>query len=341
MDEHLERYIKHLEVEEKKQLTQNLELISRFRLFCLEKGLSLKDENFRYLQTIGIVAISPNILYSLCPAIVFDKEGLVDFNILKKVLKIHKMRPGMIVNENFLILASPYFRRGYYEENNFAPRFIELFWSLDNLDCEQYISLDANRLRVDVNGPLYFERDTWYGARFNKKIEDICDGVVKLRPPSDINVTDIGYFFANAYSLDILWTTKGGIKTFQLEEFKTEEITVNLDSEIYYPVRYIHAEYDLETSCFRHFDGAIHFYTKEEYFQRRESDFNYNEKSSTHLKPKSMKLFKFNGNIPVEVWIKFTSQFLTGNPLIIEYFQDEYPDYVNDALLRIRSINNK
>ena len=30
---------------------------------------------------------------------------------------------------------------------------------------------------------------------------------------------------------------------------------------------------------FRHFDGAIHFYTENEYLSRRDSDFNYNSKT--------------------------------------------------------------
>ncbi len=86
------------------------------------------------------------------------------------------------------------------------------------------------------------------------------------------------------HSLDIKWETKNNIKSFQAEEFKTEEIKIEYENGSFHPVRYIHAEYDLTEKVFRHFDGAIHFYTEDEYYRRRDSDFNFNKKNTTHIK---------------------------------------------------------
>ena len=160
----------------------------------------------------------------------------------------------------------------------------------------------------------------------------INDGITKLRPPLDLGEYDISFFFKEAYSLDIKWDSKDGVKTFQSEEFKTEKVKVSFEGKDYYPVRYIHAEFDLKKNNFRHFDGAIHLYTEEEYFRRRDSDFNYNAKNQSHIKTKSLKLFKMNGEINVKTWVEFSSHFCTGNPLIIEYFEGEYPENIKKLI---------
>lgn len=181
--------------------------------------------------------------------------------------------------------------------------------------------------------------DTWYGAQFNNKIDLIPDGIVKLRPPMDVEYTYISSFFRNSYSLDIKWTTKNNIKSFQAEEFKTEEIKIIKNNVEYFPVRYIHAEYDLQKGYFKHFDGAIHFYNENEYYSRRDSDFNYNNKNQGHIKTLSQKLFKMNGIVSVNTWIKFCSHFFAGNPLIFEYFEDKYPNHINEILEKLRLRN--
>ena len=134
---------------------------------------------------------------------------------------------------------------------------------------------------------------------------------------------------------------KGRIKSFQAEEFKTEKIKITKEGFTYYPVRYVHAEFDLDKNHFRHFDGAIHFYTEEEYYARRKSDFNYNAKNSTHIKTLSEKLFKLNGVVSIEQWIEFTGHFLTGNSLVFEYFEGKYPDAISEILEKVRLHNNQ
>lgn len=84
------------------------------------------------------------------------------------------------------------------------------------------------------------------------------------------------------------------------------------------------------------FDGAIHLYSETEYFQRRDSDFNYNKKSQSHIKADSLKLFKMNGSVNIDSWILFSSHFFTGNPLIVEYFEGQYPKHVKEIIENIR-----
>ncbi|MDE5492234.1 hypothetical protein [Elizabethkingia meningoseptica] len=336
MNDSQKRYLQALQEEEKEELEKHSSQISSFKEFMKKKGVELTDSNFNFHRTTGVIASYPNIVGFLHENLVNDKEGLMSFSDLCKNFTKKSFMNGYLYGENFMLMANSYFRRGFHEVNNYAPRFIELFWNFTDDDIDAYISLDMDRVRINVNDLAYMEFDTWYGAQFNSKIDLIPDGLVKLRPPMDFEPFYISTFFNNVYSLDIKWATKDNIKSFQAEEFKTEEIKIEKNGIEYYPVRYIHAEYDIEKGYFRHFDGAIHFYTESEYYSRRDSDFNYNNKNQGHIKTLSQKLFKMNGIVDVNTWTKYSSHFFMGNPLVFEYFEGKYPDKINEILEKIR-----
>ena len=326
------RYFETLREEKETQLKKHSKTIEDFISLCSAKGLVLTSENFSYIQTIGIVANYPNLLFSLKPELKKVDEELIECKLLNEHFEKRIFNSGMLYSAKFIAMAHPYFRRNLNEFAGFAPRFIDLFWKFKDESIKTYIALDANRVRINVNDLAYQERDTWYGASFDGQIEKIPNGVIKIRPPVEIDETDISLFFNEAYSLDIKWNERNNIKIFQAEEFKTDKVTLEINGMRYYPVRYIHAEYDLKNKNFRHFDGAIHFYQKDEYYLRRDSDMNFNEKLGTHLKAKTYKLFKMNENISVDSWITFTSHFCAGNPLIFKYFEGKYPNHIQEIL---------
>ncbi|WP_379085516.1 hypothetical protein [Pedobacter sp. UC225_65] len=330
-------YFDGLRKEELAQLHTHKETINAFKSFCKGKGIHLEDENFKYFYTSGIIATYPNLTTYLSESLTVDKEGLLDFDRLAKEFPRKRFMNGFLYAENYMLMAHYYFRRSYHQANNFAPSFVDLFWALPKPGIQCYLSIDPDSVRINMNGYTIMERDMWFGAQFKNTIEDIPDGIVKLRPPLDIESSHIDFFFASAYSLDIKWASKDGVKSVQMEEFKSEEVTLMKEEMEYHPVRYIHAEFDVKEKRFRHFDGAIHFYTKEEYFQRRDDDFNYNAKNTTHIKTLSQKLFKVNGAIEVAEFVELTSHFFAKNPLIIEYFQGEYPNYILELLAKLRT----
>jgi hypothetical protein len=316
----------------KSELEEHSKIIYQFIDLCNSKGIHLNIFNFDYVPTIGIVCKYPNILLLLNPNLQLDKEDLLDFKILDKEYERKPFASGYFYAEKYMPIANPYFRRGYNHTNNFSPKFIEIYWKYEELQNHKYISLDLDRVRVNVDSSIYGERDIWYGAKFKHKIEDIEDGIVKLRPPSDLNEKHISSLFGDIYSLDIKWYTKDNIKVFQSEEFKTDTVKTKKNNKEYFPVKYIHAEYDQELGSFRHFDGAIHFYTKDEYYQRRDTDFNHNNKTKLQIKTLSQKLFKVNGSISKVKWIELTSHFLYGNHLIFEYFEGKLPESLIESM---------
>lgn len=161
--------------------------------------------------------------------------------------------------------------------------------------------MDNDIIRIDEPRP-YFEADAWFGAAFRKEISMIKDGIIKYRPPIHEKPNFVRRLYNNNYSLDMKWSTKGNIKTFQLSEFKDESVIIKLEGKIKHPVRYIHAEYNLENNSFQHFDGAIHFYDRNHYLKKRDRDLDYESKYGANSKAKSKKLFRLDGSISVDQW---------------------------------------
>lgn len=310
--------------------------IASFKAYCKKFDVVLQDSNFEYIETTGIVAKFENLL-SFFPEIPKpDKEGLHEFKKLLKHFCETEFNPGYLKSDKFILMPSTFFRRGYAEINNFAPRFIDLFWKIRSPEIDSYIALDPNRLGVNIGYGPCIECDTWYGPPFMRDIALIQDGNVKLTPPQDIEKKYLFLMFRNCFSLNINWKTKGNIKEFQAIEFKDDEIRIDYRGGSYHPARYIHAEYDISTGFFRHFDGAIQYYDTNEYLARRNSDFWYNDKSQKHIKAKSEKLFKFNGKISVDIWTEMASHYFASNPLLYEYFSGSLPDHVIKFIDRFR-----
>lgn len=326
-NDYIEEYQKQLQVEQEEELSSKSDLVQQFIKHCQTKDILLTEGDFTYSHAVGITANSPDIIKHLDSNLIPDKEGLFKFSDLTTRYETLPFAPGMLILKEYILLADPFFRRGFSTIANFAPRFIELFWKFKQNNTQKYISLDRDRVRLN-DGTSYAERDFWYGAKLNKDIDQIREDIVKLRPPTGLTPTQIEMIFANTYALDAKWTTKGTIKSFQAEEFKESTTTVTLNGQDYYPARYLHAEFDCSLSLFRHFDGAIHFYTVDEYFRRRDSDFNYNIKNDFKIKTLSKKLFKINSHLSVDKWLELSSHYFSGNPLVYEYFEGELPEKI-------------
>lgn len=334
--ERIKKYQAFITKEKTEKLEENRTLIEAFIVYCKNYGIELQLSDFDYQHAVGISCSSKNIVTKVNPQIEEDKEGLYDF---KELLNIYSVKPffeGALFADNHIFYVSNFFRRGFYSNNNFAPRFVDHFWKHDFGENKVGIALDLDRVRIDTKGPTLIEEDTWYGGKFSEDITSIKDGVTNLRPPQYLDDFELDFFYASAFALDIFWYSYENIKVFQALEFKQSNVTIEIDDKTYFPVRYIHAEYDIDLKYFRHFDGAIQFYNQEEYYDRRTNNFNSKIKGEYQVKSKSKKLFKINGTLSVEDWIKFTSHFFAKNPLILEYYEGNEPDFLQPTLEAIK-----
>ncbi|MDA7414884.1 hypothetical protein PGB34_00775 [Xenophilus arseniciresistens] len=311
--------------------------IQEFKAYARTRGVQLSDAAFNYSPPLGVTASAPGVLRSLLDVQPNGRDGLYGWNELAKVLRPGPSE-GCLKGPDFIAMAHPSFRRQMHPHGNWAPRFIDLFWSFNSLGLDKSVALDEDRVRVDLDGMGYGEFDTWYGPPFNDDIASIGLGNVKLRPPSDLSRVRVEMFFASAYCIDIKWSQSGNIKTFQALELKDESVLTSLRGVPHHPARYLHAEFDLAKGVFRHFDGAIQYLTSAEYFARRDSDFNMTYKHTWHVKPTYQKVFKLNGTITTKEWVELSSHFFAANPLMFEYFNGDYPGHISDIVEKLRAL---
>jgi len=340
MQEMMARHRAAMAEHARQELERSAESILRFIELAATKGVSLNSSNFKYVLPIGVVASAPNLGLTLLGPIQKERDGLLSYDELTSRLEPSGMQSGYFVGPSYMLMAHPCYRRGMYQDANWAPRFIDVFCAFDRPDVKKFLAIDEDRVRIDVKGPGYFEADTWYGAPFDDDVRNIKSGIVKLRPPPDIDPSYVDFFFAQAYCLDIKWSEANGIKTFQALEIKTEDVQIDMDGVTYYPARYLHAEFDIDGNSFRHFDGAIQYFREDEYFRRRDSDFNMPTKDPEHIKARSKKVFKLNGPLPTGDWVDLCCHFYTANPLTFEYFTGSYPNHLVEALSKIRNRNS-
>lgn len=95
MTEIQKRYIKAQQDEIEKQLDKNSETIKEFILLCSDIGLKLTNENFSYIQTIGIVAKYPGLLFHLKPELKKVDEDLIECKLLEKHFEKKVFNSGM------------------------------------------------------------------------------------------------------------------------------------------------------------------------------------------------------------------------------------------------------
>ena len=331
------RHAAHMAERAREELDKATPTISAFTSRAAAKGIHLTASAFEYVQTIGVVAKAPGIARILTGLSPTERDGLYLYTDIAKRLPPSQFSEGLFVGDDYIVMAHPCFRRQMHPNANWAPRFIDLFSAFDHPGVKKYIAIDEDRVRINVDGTGYFEADTWYAAPFNDDIRKIKPGIVKLRPPLDLQPSYVDFLFANAYCLDMKWSESDGIKTFQALELKTDNVQLELDGRKYHPARYLHAEFDMKANCFRHFDGAIQLYSDDEYFQRRDSDFNMSAKSAEHIKARSKKVFKLNGPLDTSRWVEFCCHFYTANPLTFEYFTGVYPAHTAETLQKIRA----
>ncbi len=321
------------------KMRQHQNQINKFVSYAATKGVALDRNDFIFIPAIGIVAHQKDLLPRLNPGLEIDKEGLISPAMVKSIFVTKSNVPGYFYSEHYMAMLHPYFRRGFSACANYAPRLVEIIWPEFETLAAPSVALDLDRVRVDVSDILYMEFDTWYGAPFSNTINSIPDGAVRLRPPLDIPQNLADFLFHYAYALDLKWSTSPGIRNFYIEEIFTESQTTQHESVDYHPARYIHSEYDMRKSVFRHLDGAVHLYSHKDYFARRDQDLNFGDKVGRAIKPPSKKLFKYNRDITADHWINYCSHFCSGNPLIHEYFSGKLPERLIDAVEKLRKMS--
>lgn len=318
-----------MELNEKQLLDQYANKIQEI------KNQLMKNDNellcIRFSQHEGLVGIAKNKILNNLP-LSKDKDGLCYWDDLYS--NIHHIG-GYFVYNDFYLKLTKYLKINYSDHYWYFDEFISDFYAINRNEMKARICLDEFEFRIDEPKPIFLA-NVHYGSKFNADFSKIADGVTKLKSDDiDLTIRDLGKFkrlFEFNYALDIKCSTDGNVRTFQLLEYKFEDISILENNIKKYPVRYIHAEFNIDENSFQHFDGAIHLYEEKHYFYRRDQNFNYDYRSKQNKKALSKKIFRLDGLISMDIWCKLTSSFFNKNPLLHEYFTGEYPQYIRKLL---------
>ncbi|MBH8574489.1 hypothetical protein I8752_15950 [Nostocaceae cyanobacterium CENA369] len=248
----------------------------------------------------------------------FDRDGLLHIN------SDFILFNGGIQYKNHILHYHQLLRRGYTSNPNFD--FIELFAeyrSQTKNRNEFRIAIDHRRIMPKEFYAQVAEMDGWRGLPFDLN---------KLDDPNYIGLTVIernkNSLFERTCSLDrteFHWSYRDRIKTFEIEEISDDRYTF----DCYYFNRYIHSERDTQVKAFRHLDGAVKVYVKDNYQQRKNSLMPKEFRS--HRK---VKLWRIDGDIALNIWSELISYFFKSNEMIIRYFDPEKFEQIFD--LRVR-----
>ncbi|MFU9048029.1 hypothetical protein ACNAUY_16770 [Acinetobacter tibetensis] len=161
-----------------KLIEANCEKLEIIEKSFLVKGIMVKSLD--YYHAVGLVLRTDRTIDKII-SLKQDKDGLYNWNDLKERIP-NVFGVGYFSYENYYLMVSHFFRRGYDQLNNFTPSFIDEFYKLDKNHMHASLSLDDDAIRIDEPRP-YFEADAWFGALFQNKISLIEDGIIKYRPP--------------------------------------------------------------------------------------------------------------------------------------------------------------
>jgi len=85
--EMMEKYFRQLKNEKELELKNNSERLQDFSEYCNQYSVSIQEQDFDYIQKIGIVAHRKNILKEIFPDLPIDKDGLVPWSFIKEIFK--------------------------------------------------------------------------------------------------------------------------------------------------------------------------------------------------------------------------------------------------------------
>ena len=249
---------------------------------------------------------------------ILDRDGLVELDD-----RFGPMDVGVLYKQHVLQYHQ-FLRRSYAAHHNvdFLNRFVA-FYSKSRGSNRFAVALDARRLMPEEYYRNYAEKDMWYGPRFERdRVGDpALSGTTLVKRASPYPLFD-----KNHDRTEFRWSTAGSVKTFEAEELSSPTYV----HDGYIINRYVHAEFDLESGSFRHFDGAAKVYSSDAYAARFDTELPNEPRCQ-----RKIKLFRVDGEIETDSWIDLTTFFFRGNEMVVEYFDPElYEQLWGDAIRR-------
>lgn len=291
-----------IEFSNRQYIDKNKEKIDRLRSLL---GDNLSSDG-KVAPVEAVAFHDKGILYRIFPDLEpKEKKDLYDISNLEQI------GPGIFRRGEYILFAHTFFRRNCAIVNSLNSEFLSLLQSINDPNLTVKIKLDPDMIGLfgTWNGPSR-EYQYWWGPKFNDDLTKIEEGVARFKNEAYDNV------FTNIDFTEFGWYEQGGNKTLECEEVEDRE---NIFEDVnYYGCRYVHSFLNNETGLPTHLDGAIRAYTDEQIIERLDSSIDKCSRNTYYTK-----LWRIDGDMPVDLWKSLITQFYRDNRQVGEYLGGE------------------
>lgn len=291
-------------------LNDNHEDIERLRSRLGDK----LSKNAEVAPVNGIAFHDNGILYRVFPQFKpDDPKDTKALTSLKDLPECKQFIPGIFRIGDYLVYAHTYFRRSFSIVNSLNGEFLSELVSLRNKEgFDVKIKLDPDL--IGLAGTEYSELEFQYmwGPKFDKDLTRIPDGVTR-HENSEVERIYTGIDFA-----EFGWYEQGGHKTLECEEISDEQENIETDGKKLFGCRYIHSFLNSDTGLPTHLDGAVRAYTADQILERIDTHLDHAGRNTRYTK-----LWRIDGDLPVETWKKLITYYFRDNRLVGEYLGGE------------------
>jgi len=301
-------------------LNNNNDDIERLR-FLLEDKLSKDAE---VVPTNGIAFHDNSILYRVFPQFKpDDPKDTKALTPLKVLPECAQFIPGIFRIGDFLIYAHTYFRRGFSVVNSLNDEFLSKLVSLRNKEgVDVGIKLDPDLIGLAGTENSELEFQYMWGPKFDKDLTRIPHGVTRH------DNSEFDRLFTGIDRTEFGWYVQDGNKTLECEEISDEQENIVANDEKLFGCRYIHSFLNSATGLPTHLDGAVRAYTADQISERIDTPIDHVGRNTRYTK-----LWRIDGDLPVETWKELITSYFRDNRLVGEYLggeDEKLEQYINE-----------
>lgn len=217
---------------------------------------------------------------------------------------------GFIEKNPYLLVSHRCFRESYSLPNSLNRDFLGCISKTNNSFPKLKIRLHIDDKLIGIRKSLenYEQLDYWWGPKYKEDPRKIAKGVCIH------GATKYDLAFGRLKQTEFWWYGKECL-TFEIEEVLNEPIWLEMKGIKKIGMRFVHSIFDPETNRPCHLDGAIRLYDRILFVRRQNETIDKFGKNADRLK-----LWRIDGDIPIDVWFNLIHSFFRNNFMVGEYF---------------------
>lgn len=237
-----------------------------------------------------------------------DKDGLI---LLEQ---LNPIGPGVYKIGDLAVFAHHFFRRSLARMNTLNTPFLSRLQQASVNAPTIKVAIDRDMVGLAATYREYKEFAYWWGPKFDDNLISIPRGVTHHE------ATEIDRIFHGISSTQFWWQSRDNQHIFEAEELR--DIPVRINDDIKYGCRYVHSIVDVPTNNVFHLDGAVRSYSEDSMIERLDTDIIHAGRHTEYTK-----LWRIDGQVPVNLWKSLLSDYFRDNCLVGEYLGAQPEQY--------------